>query len=313
MRDFDEKTITDAVIARFANCPTPRVKQISEALVRHLHNFVREIRPTEEEWAYGIDFLTRTGQKCDDKRQEFILLSDVLGVSMLMIAINYPPYKGVTESTVFGPFHVNNPPEFKNGDDISGHLEGEPMFIEGSVKSIDGKPIPNASLDVWHSDGIGYYDVQQLEKLGGFGGRGIIKVDDQGRFRFWTIRPQYYPVPTDGPVGELLRAQARHPYRPAHVHFLIEAPGFTRLVTHVFAAGDKYIDSDAVFGVKESLIREFEKRDAATPAPDGRKLDKPWYYLNFDFVMRPADASAQAKERSSSAQPSDSKIAYIPN
>lgn len=313
MRDYDEKTITDAVIARFADCPTPRVKQISEALVRHLHNFVREIRPTEEEWAYGIDYLTRTGQKCDDKRQEFILLSDVLGVSMLMIAINYPPVKGVTESTVFGPFHVNNPPEFKNGENIAGPLQGDPMYIEGTVTSAGGGPVANAALDIWHSDGVGYYDVQQFDKLGGFGGRGVIKADDKGNFRFWTIRPEYYPVPTDGPVGELLRAQARHPYRPAHVHFLVEAPGYTRLVTHVFAAGDKYIDSDAVFGVKDSLIRTYEKREAGTTAPDGRKMDTPWYYLKFDFVMRPAEASERKPASSVRPRPSDSKIAYIPN
>jgi len=312
MRDFDENTISDAVIARFANCADPRTKQISEALVRHLHNFMREIRPSEEEWAYAIDYLTRTGQKCDDKRQEFILLSDVLGASMLMVAINYPPYKDVTASTVFGPFHVNNPPEFHNGDNIAGNMEGDPMYIEGVVTSAEGGPVHGATLDIWHSDGIGHYDVQQMDKLGGFAGRGLIKTGPDGKFSFWTIRPEFYPVPTDGPVGELLRAQGRHPYRPAHVHFLITAPGYARLVTHVFANGDKYIDSDAVFGVKDSLIKTYEKKAAGTAAPDGVKPDKPWYYLDFDFVMRPANVDEKANGSARKA-PADSTVSYIPN
>ncbi len=310
MRNFDEKTITPAVIDRFAKCPDPRTKEISEALVRHLHNFVREIRPTEEEWAYAIDFLTRAGQKCDDKRQEFILLSDVLGVSMLVDAINHPPMKGVTESTVFGPFYVKHPPEFKLGEDLAGKLEGDPMYIEGTVSSVDGTRLAGATIDVWHSDGIGNYDVQQLDKLGGFGGRGVLKTDANGQFRFWTIRPVFYPVPTDGPVGELLRAQARHPFRPAHVHFMFHAPGHERLVTHVFATGDKYIDSDAVFGVKDSLIRTYVKKPAGT-APDGRKLDKPYYYLDFDFVLRPA-AARKDRATQSKAESAGSTIAYVP-
>jgi hydroxyquinol 1,2-dioxygenase len=309
MRNFDEKTITDAVIERFAKCPDPRIKEISDALVRHLHNFIREIRPTEDEWAYGIDFLTRAGQKCDDKRQEFILLSDVLGVSMLVDAINHPPMKGVTESTVFGPFYVNHPPEFKLGDNLAGNFEGDPMFIEGTVSSVDGTRLAGATIDVWHSDGIGNYDVQQLDKLGGFAGRGLLKADANGKFSFWTIRPVFYPVPTDGPVGELLRAQARHPFRPAHVHFMLHAPGHERLVTHVFADGDKYIDSDAVFGVKDSLIRTYVKKPAGT-APDGRKMDQPYFYLDFDFVMRPA---AARKERATQSKAeSNSTIAYVP-
>ncbi len=309
MRNFDEQTITDAVIERFSKCSDERTRQISEALVRHLHNFVREIRPTEDEWAYAIDFLTRTGQKCDDKRQEFILLSDVLGVSMLVDAINHPPLKGVTESTVFGPFYVQHPPEFELGQNLAGKFEGEPMYIEGSVSSPDGKPLAGATVDVWHSDGIGNYDVQQLDKLGGFAGRGVLKTDVQGRFRFWTIRPVFYPVPTDGPVGELLRAQGRHPFRPAHVHFMLHAPGHERLVTHVFGAGDKYIDSDAVFGVTDSLIREYVKKPAGT-APDGTKIDRPYYYLDFDFVMRPAAAKKERAKQSKSE--SSSTIAYVP-
>ncbi len=205
---------------------------------------------------------------------------------------------------------MNDPPQFELGQNLAGNFEGDPMFIEGSVSSPDGKPLAGASVDVWHSDGIGNYDVQQLDKLGGFAGRGLLKTDAQGRFRFWTIRPVFYPVPTDGPVGELLRAQGRHPFRPAHVHFMLRAPGYERLVTHVFGAGDKYIDSDAVFGVKDSLIREYIRKPAGT-APDGTKMDKPYYYLNFDFVMRPA-AAGKERAKKSKSEPAGSTIAYVP-
>jgi hydroxyquinol 1,2-dioxygenase len=309
MRNFDENSITEAVLQRFADCPDPRVKEISEALVRHLHDFVREIQPSEEEWAYAIDFLTRAGQKCDDKRQEFILMSDVLGVSMLVDAINHPPMESVTESTVFGPFHVNNPPKFELGDNIAGAMQGDPMYVEGTISSPGGTRLAGAEVDIWHSDGIGNYDVQQLDKLGGFGGRGVMKTDAEGRFRFWTIRPVYYPVPTDGPVGELLRAQGRHPFRPAHLHFMLSAPGYERLVTHIFAEGDKYIDSDAVFGVKDSLIRTYVLKPAGT-APDGRKMDKPYYYVSYDFVLRPLAASRQASRNRTDT--SSATISYIP-
>ncbi|MGO4712847.1 intradiol ring-cleavage dioxygenase [Bradyrhizobium sp. 2TAF24] len=286
MRNFNENTITDAVLARISDASNPRIKQISEALVRHLHAFVREVRPSQKEWEQGIDFLTRTGHMCDDKRQEFILLSDALGVSMLVDAINHPQPEGATETTVLGPFYVQAAPDKALGEDISGGLEGEPLLVTGSVSSPDGKPLAGATIDVWHSDDDGYYDVQQLEKIGDLAMRARFHADDNGRFHFWSIKPAAYPIPHDGPVGQMLEAQGRHPWRPAHVHFMISAPGHEQLVTHVFVAGDKYLDSDVVFGVKDSLIREFVRRERGT-APDGRHMDAPFYHLNYDFGLKP--------------------------
>jgi len=285
MRNFNEKTITDAVLKRMEGATDQRIKHISEALVRHLHAFVREVRLTQKEWEYGIDFLTRTGHMCDDKRQEFILLSDTLGVSMLVDAINHPVPEGATETTVLGPFFVQGAPEKRNGDDISGNIKGDPMLVTGSVSTIDGRPIAGAAVDVWHSDNDGYYDVQQLDKIGDLAMRARFRTDANGRFHFWSIKPAPYPIPHDGPVGEMLEAQARHPWRPAHVHFMISAPGFEQLVTHVFVAGDKYLDSDVVFGVKDSLIREFVQRPPGR-APDGRTMDVAYFHLNYDFALK---------------------------
>lgn len=287
MRNFDENNITTAVLGRVKDAPNPRVRQISEALVRHLHAFVREVRPTQKEWEWGIDFLTRTGHMCDDKRQEFILLSDTLGVSMLVDAINHPVPEGATETTVLGPFFVGAAPEKSNGDDISGGMEGDPLLVTGTVSSSAGKPIAGATIDVWHSDNDGYYDVQQLDEIGHLAMRARFHSDAEGRFRFWSIKPAAYPVPHDGPVGQMLEAQGRHPWRPAHVHFMISAPGHEQLVTHVFVAGDQYLDSDVVFGVKDSLIREYVRHPPGR-APDGRLSQKPYYHLNYDFGLKPA-------------------------
>ncbi|WP_407179136.1 intradiol ring-cleavage dioxygenase [Bradyrhizobium sp. STM 3562] len=287
MRNFDETNITEAVLDRVKNAPNPRVREISEALVRHLHAFVREVRPTQTEWEWGIDFLTRTGHMCDDKRQEFILLSDTLGVSMLVDAINHPVPEGATETTVLGPFYVTAAPEKAIGDDISGGMEGDPLLVTGTVSSSDGKPIAGATIEVWHSDNEGYYDVQQLGEIGHLAMRARFHADADGGFRFWSIKPAAYPVPHDGPVGQMLNAQGRHPWRPAHVHFMISAPGYEQLVTHVFVAGDQYLDSDVVFGVKDSLIRDYVRRSPGR-APDGRMLDLPYYHLNYDFGLKPA-------------------------
>ncbi|MDB5618158.1 intradiol ring-cleavage dioxygenase [Tardiphaga sp.] len=286
MRNFNENTITDAVLDRITDAGQPRIKEISEALVRHLHAFVREIRPTQREWEQGIEFLTRTGHMCDDKRQEFILLSDTLGVSMLVDAINHDAHAGVTDTTVLGPFFVQAAPEKMLGDDISGGMEGDPMFVTGSVSTPDGRPIADATIDVWHSDDDGYYDVQQLDKIVHLAMRARFHSDADGRFRFWSIKPAAYPVPHDGPVGDMLTAQGRHPWRPAHVHFMISSPGYEQLVTHVFVAGDKYLDSDVVFGVKDTLIREFVRKDAGE-APDGHVLNTPYYHLDYDFGLKP--------------------------
>lgn len=284
MRDLDEDSITAAVVAQLKNARTPRIRQVSEALVRHLHAFIKEVEPTESEWRAGIDFLTQTGQMCDAKRQEFILLSDTLGVSMLVDAINHRLAPGTTETTVLGPFYVEQPKEFPLGSDLSGGVEGQPMIVTGKVASADGKGLAGATVDVWHSDDDGFYDVQQFDEQAM---RGRLKTDADGRFWFWSIKPRWYPIPNDGPVGRMLEAQGRHPNRPAHVHFMIAAPGHETLVTHVFEEGGLYLDSDAVFGVKDSLIRPYVQCEAGT-APDGRKMDRPYVHLNYDFSLKPA-------------------------
>lgn len=287
MRNFNEFTITEAVLERVHQARDPRVREVSEALVRHLHAFVREIEPSQSEWAAGIDFLTRAGHMCNEKRQEFILLSDTLGVSMLVDAINHRQPKGATETTVLGPFHVQGAPVFELGADIAGGMKGTPLFVDGSVSSLDGVPVANATIDVWHADSEGYYDVQQEVELGSPAGRARFRTGEDGRFHFWTIRPAAYPIPHDGPVGQMLDLQGRHPYRPAHVHFIIAAPGQETLITHVFAAGDEYLDSDVVFGVKDSIIATYLEIPAGM-APDGRVLSNVYAHLNFEFRLAPS-------------------------
>ena len=286
MRNFDEHNITEAVLGRVRNASDPRVRQVSEAVVRHLHKFIREVDPTFEEWQQAIQFLTDTGKMCSDTRQEFILLSDTLGASMLVDAINHRLPEGATETTVLGPFYVDNPPVAELGDDISGGAEGIPMYCHGIVRDSGGKPIAGAIVDTWHSDDEGYYDVQHYDEGGTISMRARFQTDENGEFRFWSIVPNYYPIPDDGPVGKMLGAQGRHPYRPAHVHFMISAENCEKLVTHVFIAGDKYIDSDVVFGVKESLIKALDHQHTGT-APDGREMDKDYAILNYDFVLSP--------------------------
>ncbi len=283
-REFSETTITDAVIERMATTPDPRTLEVLTSLVTHLHAFARETRLTVPEWMNAIEFLTRTGQTCTDTRQEFILLSDTLGLSMLVDVINHAT--GGTESTVLGPFYVPNIAVSPNGSDITNGRRGQPMLVESQVTNIAGTPIAEALVEVWHSDDAGFYDVQQPE-LPFPALRGTFRTDERGRFSFWSIYPHFYPIPTDGPVGEMLMATKRHPFRPAHVHFMISAPCHERLVTHVFTHGDPYLDSDAVFAVKHSLVNTFAEMPAG-PAPDGRTLDRPWRHLAYDFRLVPS-------------------------
>jgi hydroxyquinol 1,2-dioxygenase len=288
MLDFNEHTITDAVIERFAGTPDPRLKAIMDSLVRHLHDFVRDVEPTFDEWMGAIQFLTRTGQMCSDTRQEFILLSDVLGVSMLVDAINHRQPEGATETTVLGPFYVDNPPVFADGAEIaSADTAGERVYVEAALTAPDGTALAGAQVDVWQSDGDGYYDVQRPE-LSEANLRGRFVADAQGKVRFWSITPRYYPIPYDGPVGDLLKATKRHPYRPAHLHFMVSAAGFETLVTHVFVAGDPYLESDAVFGVKKSLIDAFPEQSPGV-APDGREMREPWRRLTYRFGLKRAE------------------------
>ena len=284
MRNFSETTITDAVLARLADAPSPRVKAVSEALVRHLHAFVREVRPTQAEWAEGISFLTRTGQMCTGTRQEFILLSDTLGVSMLVDAINHPASSDATETTVLGPFYVEGPPEQALGHDISSNKPGEKLLVEGMVRRHDGTPLAGAWVDTWHSDADGFYDVQLGGEAPALNMRARFRTDPEGRFWFRTVVPSCYPVPDDGPVGAMLETQGRHPYRPAHVHFMVGAPGCETLVTHVFLAGDRYLDSDVVFGVKDSLVRPLQRREPGT-TPGGHSSEEPYALLQYDFAL----------------------------
>lgn len=281
MKDFTETSITDAVLDRIKDTPDPRTLAIMRSLVTHLHGFVRDVRPSVEEWQAAIRFLTRTGQLCTDVRQEFILLSDALGVSMLVDAIAHTEghADGGTESTVLGPFYVPNVPESPNGADISAGLPGQPLLVEGRVN------VPGALVEVWHSDRDGFYDVQR-DDVPHPALRGTFRADPTGAFWFWSIQPHFYPIPDDGTVGDMLKATNRHPYRPAHVHFMITAPGYRRLVTHVFSEPDPYLDSDAVFAVKQSLIRPFVER--SDPPPDGRLISGTWRHLFYNFTLVPA-------------------------
>ena len=293
MREFDEQSITQAVIERLAACEDPRFVRIMTSLVTHLHEFVREVKLTESEWFTAIQFLTEVGKACTDKRQEFILLSDTLGVSVLVITLNHPVHDGSVESTVQGPFYWEGAPELPCGSNLAEGVKGEPAFYSGRVLSTDGTPLPNALLDIWSGDGEGNYDMQ-LPGEAGMKARGRIRTDSAGRYWFRSIRPTFYPVPTDGPVGQMLRKMGRHPYRPGHVHMIVSAPGHLPVTTHLFVAGSRYLDSDAVFGMKESLVVEFERHPPGVGA-DGERLDTPFYTVNYDFRLRPAVAAAPDK------------------
>ena len=286
MREFDEKSITAAVLARMDQCTDPRFKQVMTSLITHLHDFVREVKLTEAEWINAIMFLTDTGKTCTDKRQEFILLSDTLGVSILVITINNPSTNGTSDSTVLGPYYWEGAPELPLGANLAVDVKGEPAYYSGRVLSSDGTPIAGALLDIWSGDGEGTYDMQMPGDVG-MKARGRIRTDAQGRYSFRSIKPEYYPVPTDGPVGRMLNKMGRHPMRPGHIHMIVSAAGHHPITTHLFAAGSEYIDSDAVFGVKESLVTAFAKHPAGA-APDGTKIDVPYYTVNFDFKLRKA-------------------------
>ncbi|MGA8708129.1 MAG: dioxygenase [Steroidobacteraceae bacterium] len=290
MREFDERSITQAVVARLADCEDARFKRIMTSLVTHLHDFVRDVSLTEAEWMTAIQFLTDVGQTCTDKRQEFMLLSDTLGVSILVITLNHPADQGSVESTVWGPFYWEGAPELPLGSDLAIGVKGEPAFYSGRVLSADGRPLPNAMLDIWSGDGEGNYDMQ-IPGETGMKARGKIRTDAQGRYWFRSIRPTFYPVPTDGPVGRMLRKMGRHPYRPGHIHMLVSAAGHLPVTTHLFVADSEYLDSDAVFGMKESLVARFECHPPGV-GPDGKRIESPYYTVNYDFRLRPETAKA---------------------
>jgi len=271
VRKFSEKNLTREVLYRIRKTKNKRLKQVMTAYIKHLHAFVREVKPTAEEWMQGIQFLTETGHWSTGKRQEFILMSDTLGVSMLVDALNYKASAGATESTVLGPFHREKAPQLPLGGNISKHKsDGKPCLVSGIVRDARGKPIAGAKLDIWQGGADGLYDSQKGNAMNL---RGVFRSDAQGRFHFRCVKPEFYPVPNDGPVGHMLTATGRHPMRPPHLHFWITAKGYQPLITHLFAKGGKYLDSDAVFGVKPELIVEFKKGKGGV------------FTVRYDFVL----------------------------
>ncbi len=285
-----EDNLTDIAVDRWSNIPDPRLREVMTAMVKHVHAFVREVEPTPEEWYTAIDFLTRTGHLCTGKRQEFILMSDVLGVSMLVDAVNHRLATGATPTTVEGPFHVPNAPEIANGGNMAEGAPGIPCFVSGIVRDLEGRPVANALLDLWQTDGEGLYEVQRdvadaKRDVNEAWMRGIFHTQADGSYMIRTVAPIGYTIPMDGTIGELMKRTKISHMRPAHIHFCIEAPGYHRVVTHLFQRGDQYIDTDVVYGVKEPLIVDFVKKPAGK-APTGEMLKEPFYEVKYDFVLQ---------------------------
>jgi catechol 1,2-dioxygenase len=281
---FSEESSVDAVNARMGDGIDLRLREVMEAIVRHLHAAVKEIEPTHEEWLAAVDFLTRTGQMCSDWRQEFILLSDVLGVSMLVDAINHRRPSGATENTILGPFYVPQAPRYERGTNICLDGKGEPLVVGGFVRDTEGKPIEGALVDVWQTNDDGFYDVQQKGVQPDWNLRGVFTADETGSYRFRSVKPRYYPIPDDGPVGQLLGQLGRHPNRAAHIHFIVTAPGHDPVITHIFPPDCRFLNEDAVFGVKESLIADFRLMGQPGDGEDAG-LAAPYWHVDRDFVL----------------------------
>lgn len=281
---FSEENSVEVVTGRNAKAENPRLVQIMEVVTRKLHEAVKELEPTQDEWFEAIMFLTKTGQICNEWRQEYILLSDILGVSMLVDAINNRKPSGASESTVLGPFHVDGAPMMEMGANICLDQKGEDMYIEGRILDTHGNPIAGAVIDVWQANDEGFYDVQQKGLQPDFNLRGMFTTGADGRYWFRAVKPKFYPIPNDGPVGQLLVALGRHPYRPAHLHYIIKADGFETLTTHIFDPEDPYINSDAVFGVKESLLAKFDKTNDPTRAKT-YGFEGVFWDVKHDFVL----------------------------
>ncbi|MEP7059010.1 MAG: dioxygenase [Caldimonas sp.] len=299
MAQLEAGDITRAVIDRMTECSDARFKTVMTALVEHAHAFVREVQPTEAEWIGAIEFLTAVGKTCDSKRQEFILLSDTLGISMLVVAVNQLKAARAltsagaplpTEATVQGPFYWEGAPELPLGADIGKGMPGEPAYYSGRVTDTHGRPVAGCVMDVWSGDGDGVYDMQMGEEAG-MRLRARFRTDGEGRYRFWSIRPSFYPVPDDGPVGDMLRKMGRHPNRPGHIHMKVYATGHQPVTTHLFVADSPYLDSDAVFGVRNSLVVKFDAHPPGT-APDGRVLTVPYHTAQYDFRLVPEALAA---------------------
>ncbi|MEA3193587.1 MAG: hydroxyquinol 1,2-dioxygenase [Betaproteobacteria bacterium] len=294
-RQFNEDNLTAEVVKRLGKTKNARHRQIMASAVKHLHAFARDVHLTEEEWFEGIKFLTAVGQKCDDKRQEFILLSDVLGLSMMIVALNHKTLPGATEATVLGPFFAHGAKEYGYGGDlrVGCTVKGEDVWVSGRVLGTDGKSVPNAVLDIWQAKADGIYDVQEADAE--FELRGRVKANAKGEYAFASYKPKFYSIPMDGPVGHLTRATTGNHMRPAHMHAIVSAPGYQQVITHVFVEGDPYLDGDAVFAVKNSLVAKYKKVNNAAEA---KKLGmpNPFFKLEFDFQLSPA-AKAKTKAR----------------
>jgi len=283
---FDEQHSEDVVNARMGQGVDPRTREIMTAVVKHLHAAVKEIEPTHEEWLKAIEFLTAVGHMCTEWRQEFILLSDTLGVSMLVDAMNHRRPNGATENTILGPFYVPDAPHYPAGTNICLDGKGEPLVVRGTVCDITGKPVEGALVDVWQTNNDGYYDVQQKGVQPDWNLRGVFTCAQDGSYWFRSVKPRYYPIPHDGPVGKMLRALDRHPNRAAHLHFIVTAPGYQPVITHIFAPNCPYLQEDAVFGVKQSLIADFVKVNDPVQA-EALGFNTPFWQVAWNIVLAP--------------------------
>jgi hydroxyquinol 1,2-dioxygenase len=291
--ETNAEDLAQAVIGRMADCKNPRFKELMSSLVTHLHAFAREVKLTPDEWMTAIQFLTATGQKCDEKRQEFILLSDTLGLSMQVVGIaqakavaanpNAAAATPATEATVQGPFFCEGAPQLEMGADLKGQLPGAPTLYSGTITDLAGKPVADCILDVWSGDTEGFYDLQMGDNAP-MQLRAQFRTGEDGKYHFWSIKPSKYPVPVDGPVGKMLLTMGRHPFRPGHMHMMLRKDGYATLVTHLFVSDSEYLHSDAVFGVRNSLIVDFADH-AGGKTPDGWNMNVPWCSASYDFKL----------------------------
>jgi hydroxyquinol 1,2-dioxygenase len=280
-----EDNITELAVERWATAKDPRLAELMTAFVRHLHDFAREVRLTEAEWMAAMQWLTATGQISNEKREEFILASDVLGLSMLVVQMNHRLDPQATPATVLGPFHIDGSPEFDYAGDMSDGLPGTPLYLHGTVRDLAGNPIAGGVLDVWQADNDGAYEVQ-IPDVDEARLRAKYTTREDGSYCIRTIAPLGYTIPMDGPVGDLIgRTEISH-FRPAHIHFLINVPGYEPLITHLFREGSQYLDIDVVFGTKQELVVRFDEREAG-PTPDGGTSEVPWVEARYDFVLQP--------------------------